>query len=111
MATMPAVMLASTALARLSTAFCRRASRSARGALHWGRRLAAAMGMLRALRPALLPLMASTRAPNLHKIGLRRLGLLLGLSDGAVACRDLLWSECRVHAGGRRLSGRFSTDL
>src|SRR5262249_16903633 len=73
MATMPTVMLAPTALARLSTAFWRRRRRSGGGALRRGRRLAAAMRMLRALRPALLPLMASTGAPNLHEIRLRRL--------------------------------------
>lgn len=103
---MPAGMLAA-AFARLSAAFRRGGSRSARCALRRRWSLAAAMRMLLAVRPALLPLKTSTRAPDLHEIGLLR----LGLSCSALACRRLHRSRCRSQAGGSGLSDRFSADL
>ena len=72
--------------------------------------LAAAMRLLLAMRPALLPLRTSTWAPDLHEIGLRRLVheirlrrlgheirlRRLGLGRRALACRRLHRSRrCR----------------
>ena len=110
---MPAGMLGA-AFARLGAAFRRGGSRSARCALRRRWSFAAAMRLLRAVRPALLPLKTSTRAPDLHEIGLLRLvheNRLRRLSRSALACRRLHWSRCGFQAGGSGLSDRFSAGL
>ena len=112
---MPVVMLAA-AFARLGAAFRRCGRRSGWCALRLRRSLAAAMRLLLAVRPALLPLKTSTRAPDLHEIGLRRLGheirlRRLGHSRSALACRRLHLGRRRFQAGGSRLSDHFSAGL
>jgi hypothetical protein len=120
MATMPAMMLASATLARLGGAGFRR--RSGRRTLcgHWS--LAATMRLRLAVRPALLALKASTRTPDLDKIGLLRLcrcRLDFGrLGLGARTVRRLHRSRYRLCASGGRLyasrsriGGRFGRGL